>query len=80
MNDKIQKLREYSLREFYDGFAFGVASSSMVAGVVDVVGDKSFDHPYLIGGAFLASMGLGFYNKIKYGENKGLSELEKELE
>ena len=80
MNDKMQKLREYSLRVFYDGFAFGVASSTMVAGMVDYFNDNSFDHPYLVGIPLVASIALGLYNKAKHGCDKGLSGLEKELQ
>lgn len=76
---KIPSLLDYAFREFSDGVALGVAASTLVAGFVDV-SDNSFDHPYLIGIPFVASMALGAYTRIKHGSDKGLSKLVSELE
>ncbi len=78
VKENVQKLRDYSCREFYDGVACGIASLSVIAGFVDIE-DQKMDHPYLIGVPAIASICLGIYNQIKHGEDKGRSELEKEL-
>ena len=80
MENKIEKLKSYTVRTFLDGTAFGVASSSTVAGVVSFIDNGCIDHPYLIGIPLLTSIGLGYYNVFKHGKDKGLNRLERELD
>lgn len=79
MTNTITKLRDLTYRAFNDGFAAGVMTSTIVAGMVDYLSDDKFDHPYLIGIPLLSSMAVGLYHEIKYGKDKGLSALEREL-
>lgn len=76
MTDKIQKLREYTIKLWCDGFVCGVNFSTIVAAVVDI-SDRKFDHPYLIGITYAASLGIGLYNRNRY--RRRLNDLEEEL-
>ena len=80
LNDKYEKLKNYTTMKFCDGFASGLFLISIIAGSYNIKEGK-FDHPYLIGIPLAVSVSFLLYRRIRDdSDEKRLDNLVKDLE